>query len=154
MTDILFYVNNASEPNPGGVSITGILDRERESTYTINIQVHNLKEHRTFKFKLTNVIYVDNCSLMIVTDVSMQAWRTNAAGEVRSAVSLVSVVITVADVNDNSPMLVNSPPTSITLQEVWHGSYDSVASTVKFCHGRRVTINSVNVWFLLVAFLL
>ena len=39
-------------------------------------------------------------------------------GEVRSAVSLVSVVITVMDVNDNSPMLVNSPPTSITLQEV------------------------------------
>ena len=49
---------------------------------------------------------------------NLQAWRTNSASEVRSAVSLVSVVIEVLDVNDNSPTLVNSPPTTITLREV------------------------------------
>ena len=48
----------------------------------------------------------------------LQAWRTNSAGEVRSAVSLVSVVIEVLDVNDNSPTIANSPPTTITLREV------------------------------------
>ena len=40
MTDVLFSVNNASDSNPGSVSVTGVLDREAESTYTINIQVN------------------------------------------------------------------------------------------------------------------
>ena len=47
-----------------------------------------------------------------------QAWRTNAAGEVRSAVSLVSVVIEVLDINDNPPTLANTIPATITLREV------------------------------------
>ena len=56
-----------------------------------------------------------------VSIMFLQAWRTNSAGEVRSAVSLVSVVIEVLDVNDNAPMIANSAPTTITLREVsWY----------------------------------
>ena len=47
-----------------------------------------------------------------------QAWRTNAAGDVRSAISLVTVVIEVLDTNDNSPTLANTIPATITLREV------------------------------------
>ncbi|MCG8621342.1 MAG: hypothetical protein MJE68_04970 [Proteobacteria bacterium] len=39
VTDRLFHVNNASEANPGRVTVTGTLDREAENTYTINIRV-------------------------------------------------------------------------------------------------------------------
>ena len=42
LTDQLFHVNNASEVNPGRVTVTGTLDREAETTYTINIQVRTV----------------------------------------------------------------------------------------------------------------
>ena len=42
VTDTLFDVNTASESNPGRVTVTGTLDREVESTYSINIQVFTL----------------------------------------------------------------------------------------------------------------
>ena len=43
-TDQLFHVNSASESNPGRVTVTGALDREAESMYTINIQVGTINQ--------------------------------------------------------------------------------------------------------------
>ena len=118
-------MNSVSEANPGRVTVTGLLDREAESSYTINIQVGIT---RNFMLQLLIICgYTASYSrlgmslgiiVMYVIFLFRQAWRTNAAGDVRSAVSVVSVAIDVLDVNDNTPSLANSLPSTITLREV------------------------------------
>ena len=105
-TDRLFSVES-NGANAGQVTLTGIIDREVDTIHTMNIRVSKC---------IPNI-----CNCMVTSQICfLQAFRvaSSTSSTPRSAISIVSVVLTVLDSNDNPPVWLNQIVDPISIEEV------------------------------------